>query len=108
MMQRVLLLLIGIGLMQACQRAEQPKPSPPTPTPVPADLTLQQTEQVLNRQAQQLLMLQAMQQQQVIFQQNMQAYRDANQRMQDMMHQQSLIQACNIAGNCEVRLVPHY
>ncbi len=104
-MRRFIGLLLSLSLLSACERnaTSQPIPKPAPPT---SSLTPAQTAQLLNQQTQQLLMLQAMQQQQAIFQQNMQAYRDANQRMQDITHQQNLMRACQVAGNCEVRLVP--
>ena len=97
-------MLLSLSLLSACERSEKPKSIPPNtaaPTITPAP-----TAQALNQQTQQLLMLQAMQQQQAIFQQTMQAYRDSNQRMQDITHQQNLMRACQLAGNCEVRIVP--
>jgi hypothetical protein len=99
-------LLLSLSVLSACERHATPPPIPAQPAPSSNSVTSAQTAQVLNQQAQQLLMLQAMQQQQAIFQQNMQAYRDANQRMQDITHQQNLMRACQVAGNCEVRLVP--
>ena len=102
----LLLSLSVLSALSACERHATPPPIPAQPAPSSNSVTPAQTAQVLNQQAQQLLMLQAMQQQQAIFQQNMQAYRDANQRMQDITHQQNLMRACQVAGNCEVRLVP--
>ena len=99
-------LLLSLSLLSACERHATPLPIPAQPAPSTSNLTPAQTAQLLNQQTQQLLMLQAMQQQQAIFQQNMQAYRDANQRMQDITHQQNLMRACQVAGNCEVRIVP--
>ena len=97
-------LLLSLSVLSACERYATPPPIPAQP----AHLTPAQTAQALNQQAQQLLLLQAMQQQQAIFQQNLQVYRDANQRINDSLHRQALTHACNIADNCEVRVVPRY
>ncbi len=101
-------LLLSLSLLSACERHATPPPIPAQPAPSSNSVTSAQTAQVLNQQAQQLLMLQAMQQQQAIFQQNLQVYRDANQRINDSLHRQALTHACNIADNCEVRVVPRY
>jgi hypothetical protein len=85
--------------LSACTKTESPTPdvaAAPAPTP-----------QALDAQAQQLMALQIMQMQQQVFNQNLRTAGQLGAHVGDSVYQQGVTNACYLAGNCEVRLVPN-
>lgn len=80
-------------------------PALPAAVPVPE---LQQAAQQLELQTQQMLLLQSLQMQQQIMGQQLDMLGRVGMDVSDTLQRHAMVNACNLSGNCEVRLVQEY